>query len=146
MGDAIPDITRDQLNPQPASVAPAVTDQAVVFWAFRNWKRVGGLLSLLGLGTVSGVTGLDEIDKAAEERVLRRQAETKQAGQVLANGQAVEQLSARVGKVEADIAQHADITRTGLELLMASPAVMSAMDSRPELRARAAEAVGRDTE
>lgn len=146
MGDAIPAITPDQANPQPTIVATVVSDQAVAFWAVRNWRGVLGLLGLLGLGSGAGWTGLGEIDKAAEERVLRRQAEAKQAEQVLLNGKAVAELSVRMGKVEVDIANHADITRTGLELLMASPAVMSAMDSRPELKARAAKAVGRDRE
>ena len=143
MGDATPATNSTQINIQPGSVAPTGSDEAAVVWAVRNWKLIIGVIGLVGLGGGSGVTALGQIDIAAEERVLRRQAAKKQSEQVRANGQAVAELHLRMGAVEAKISEHADITRTGLELLMASPAVLSAMESRPELKARAAKAVAR---
>ena len=112
MGDATPATNSTQINIQPGSVAPTGSDEAAGVWAVRNWKLILGVVWLVGLGGGSGVTALDQIDIAAEERVLRRQAAEKQSEHVRANGKAVAELHLRMGAVEAKIAEHADITGT----------------------------------
>lgn len=118
-------------------------EEAFAVWAIRNWKTLAGVLALFGIGSGSGFKALEQLEIAAEDRIIRRQAEESQAKEVRSNGQQIQELSERVAKVEASVAQHEELTKTGVELIMLSPKVMRALDRNPELRARAAKAVRR---
>ena len=115
-------------------------DRAIV-WAVQRRKVIVTMVVLVIAGISAGWTGLQQIESTAEERVLRRQAAKLQTDHVRANGLAVAELGKRLTKVEAGIADHAELTRTGLELLMASPSVAAAMEQDEGLRQRAAKAV-----
>lgn len=117
-----------------------------MFWGVRHRKAIVGVVALVCAGGGAGWKGLEQIEAVAEERVLRRQAAALQSKQVIANGHAVERLGTRLGKVEASIAEHAELTRTGLELLMASPSVAAVLEQDAGLRARAAKAVSSGTD
>ena len=117
-----------------------------ILWGVRHRKALLATVLLVCGGVGAGWTGLRQIEATAEERVLRRQASELQSKHVRANGKAVAALGKRMAKVEDDIADHADLTRTGIELLMASPSVAAALEQDAGLRARAAKAVSSGSE
>lgn len=115
-------------------------DRAIV-WVVQRRKVVATLVVLVVGGISAGWTMLTTIEATAEERILRRQAAQLQSAHVRANGEAVAELSDRVANIERAVESHAELTRTGIALLMASPSVAMAMEQDESLRARAAKAV-----
>lgn len=120
--------------------------ERAMFWGVRHRKPLIGVIAFVFAGGGAGWKGLEQIEAVAEERVIRRQAAELQSKQVIANGEAVGKLGTRLAHVETSIAEHAELTRMGLELLMASPSVAAVLELDPGLRARAAKAVSSGTD
>lgn len=142
-------------NPTPTSDVPTAVrtqgeareeevDRAIVWVVQRRRIIIAAAVMAIG-GAAAGWKGLESMEATMEERVLARQASVSQSEHVRANGRAVEALGARMAKVEDAIAVHAEMTRTGIELLLASPGVAQAIEGDTALSARAASAVARDT-
>lgn len=123
----------DSPTPQPVTTrtedSDAEVDRAIV-WAVRRRKPILGIVALVIGGAGLGWTGLKGIQAEAEERVLRRQAAERQSQAVLSNGRGLGELHERMGQVESDIASHAEMTRTALEILMASQVIDDGLRAR----------------
>jgi uncharacterized membrane protein len=123
-----------------ADASDAEIDSVFVWLAHRR-KVIAAIISLVVAGAVAAWQGMAQIESAAEDRVLRRQAVRRQAEAVRQNGEAVRELHSRIGKVEMSMAEHTEMTRTSMELLMASPSMRRVLTKEPQLRARAAKAI-----
>lgn len=114
----------------------------VLVWAFQRRKVFIAAIAMVCTGVGAGWKGIQQIEAAAQERLLHKQAAVAQSKAVRANGKAVEALGFRVGGIETDIEAHAEMTRTVVRLLMASPQVVEAVEADAALKARAARVVG----
>lgn len=116
-----------------------------LIWAVRRRKYIFGAAALAVAGGSGAWAGLGELQSAAEERVLRRQASVSQSRAVRANGVAVEALGVRVGNLETAIGEHAEMTRLSVRLLVAHPELARVLAHDTELATSAARIVAKGT-
>jgi hypothetical protein len=125
----------------------------IMMWVLKHRKKL--LAFVLGGGTLGagGWQGLEQIEVAAEGRVLERQADEAQVTAVEANTRTgvetlkvVDGLTKRVEGVETAVESNADLMRTVLEVQLANPATKRAIEHDAALAKKTQAAVKGDTD